>query len=148
MFALRHKRLLGAALREEVERRERVKRRPGVELSARLVAGSGLGPEGAQRVEVFEEGDSEVDGEVREPVGLGGNVLSWLEVVGREGRLVAKVRVEHHVAAQVGELDEELFPRRLPPVGGRAWDGDRGCAPGEARVLVLVEGCPRLREEE
>ena len=85
LFALRHKRLLGAALREEVERRERVKRRPGVELSARLVAGGGLGPEGAQRVEVFEEGDGEVDGEVREPVGLGGNVLSWLEVVGREG---------------------------------------------------------------
>ena len=76
LFAPRHKRLLGAALREEVECRERVKRRPGVELSARLVAGGGLGS------------------------------LGWL------------------------------------------WDCDRGCAPGEARVLVLVEGCPRLREEE
>jgi len=44
LFAPRHKRLLGAPLREEVECRERVKRRPGVELSARLVAGGGLGP--------------------------------------------------------------------------------------------------------
>ena len=85
---LRHECLLGGRLREQVERGQRMQRRPAAahegahrSVETSLGGGStardrGVGPERAQAVEVGEERHCEVDRQVLELVGLGGDVLA------------------------------------------------------------------------
>lgn len=80
------------------------------------------------------------------------DVGARLEVVCREGRKGGVVGVEHDVAAEVYELDEEALPRARPAIRAHGGDDGRGegpaCERGKTGGEVGVELTPVLGEVE